>query len=100
MSIPYFIVCSATGCERIARVRSPYEQRMRRFCSRACAGRTTRNLTPADRLKGAEASKVKRRRMALAKLGGMSLVEVFRKAYSLGWHAGCRSARKRLEAMR
>lgn len=96
MSGPYFILCTAPGCERIARVRSPYEQRTRRFCSRACASRNTRFLTLADRLKGAEHSKRTRRAQALAKLAGLSPVEIFRKGYSQGWHAGCRFARRRL----
>lgn len=96
MSGPYFILCAARDCERIAHVRSPYEQRTRRFCSRACASRTTRHLTHADQLKGAEASKVRRRAKALAKLAGLSPVEVFWKGYSQGWHQGARSARRRM----
>ena len=96
MSGPYFILCAAPRCEQIRQVRNPFQQRHQRFCSRACASRNTRCLTPADRLKGAEHSKRTRRALALAKLAGLSPVEVFRKGYSQGWKQGARSARRRI----
>jgi hypothetical protein len=96
---PLFIVCANPACRKVKEVRSPYEQRTIKTCSRRCQAvvfnYAARNMTPEDRRRGAERSKVVRRRAAMRALEGLTPVQIYRKAFSAGWHAGVQSARRR-----
>lgn len=54
------------------------------------------NLTPESRSRGGFAAGKKRRQTALARLEGLTPVQIFRLAYTQGWHQGARSARRRM----
>lgn len=54
------------------------------------------NLTLAAQKKGGLVSAQRRRARAMAALDGLSPVQIYRKAFGVGWHAGARSARRRL----
>jgi hypothetical protein len=94
-----FIVCANPACEALKRVPSRSQQQRQRFCSRRCAGQicgAVAHLTREQRRAAALKSKRARQRRALRRLAKLSKVEVYRAAYSVGWKAGARSARRRL----
>jgi hypothetical protein len=94
-----FIVCANPRCEAVKRVPSRFQQQRQRFCSRRCAGQicgAVVHLTLEQRRAAALKSKRARQRRALRRLAKLSKVEIYRTAYSVGWKAGARSARRRM----
>lgn len=61
-------------------------------------GMTHCNLTPDARRKGGVASARKRRAAAMVALAGLTPLQIARLYFSRGWHAGVRSARRRMGA--
>lgn len=53
-------------------------------------------LTAEDRRKGGLASAKKRRQAAMATLAGLTPVQIYRMAFSAGWHVGVRRERRRM----
>ena len=92
----YFIVCQNPRCGAVKPVRSPYEQRTVKYCSHSCTSTMTKNLTHAAQRAGGLQSKKVRAARALARIQGMRPLEIWRAAYSQGWKAGARSARRRM----
>lgn len=92
----YHIVCANPKC-RAVKVVTRYDQGRRRFCSRSCGAKSSpiTTLTPAQRLAAAEASKVVRQAAAMRRVAGLSPLEAYRLAYSVGWKAGVRAERRR-----
>lgn len=92
----YHIVCANPKC-RAVKVVTRYDQRRRRFCSRACAGTCSAitQLTKEQRLAAAHASRVVRQSAAVQRLAGLTPLEAYRLAYSVGWKAGVRAERRR-----
>ena len=62
------------------------------------AARCRCNLTHEARVRGAMASAKVRRAAALAKFSGMTAVEIYRLAYSVGWKRGQEAAYQRVLA--
>lgn len=98
--IPLFISCQRHGCENIRSVRHAYEQRIRRFCSRSCASKVTRNLhrlsPQAFGAMGGKVSAERRRAAMFVKIQGLTPMQAYRKGRQEGWHAGERAMLKRL----
>jgi hypothetical protein len=59
-------------------------------------GKPRCNLTQEARSRGGFASGKIRRQRAIAALDGMTPTQIFRLAFARGWHAGVRSARRRM----
>jgi len=96
-----FIVCANRRCGAVKRVKSRYEQRRRRFCSRRCVGAAcggVQRLTLEQRRAQAMRSKATKQKRAMQRLEQMSKIQIWRTAYSIGWKAGARSARRRAAA--
>lgn len=94
-----YFTCQNPKCRRQKRVKYPSEQKHRRFCSRRCVGAVcgpVATFTLEHRLRLAEKSKRTRRAKAMAKLKDLSPVAIYRMAFSTGWKAGVRSARRRM----
>lgn len=92
----YHIVCANPTC-RAVKVVTRFDQRRRRFCSRACAGTCSAitRLTKAQRLAAANASKRVRQAAAMRRVAGLSPLEAYKLAYAVGWKAGVRAERRR-----
>ncbi len=54
------------------------------------------NLTFAARSKGGFAAGQRKRREAIARLAGLTAVQIYRLAYSAGWHQGRRAALRKI----
>lgn len=98
-AVPLFIVCANPSCGQVKQVRNRYEQRTVKTCSRRCQGILfghIQKLTSEQRQVAAARSTVVRRARAMRALAGLSPLEIYRRAFSNGWKAGVRSARRRL----
>lgn len=94
-----FIVCSRPACRALKAVPSRWKQRRQKYCSRRCVGLVCVNvstLTPAQRRASGVKSARVRRAQAMRRLKRLSKIEIYRLAFSTGWKAGARSARRRM----
>lgn len=92
------VVCPRCGKSRT--VKHPKRQNKSWRC-RPCAHTPSKNLTPEARARGAAKLLVANRqrfKARLAALAGELPIEIARRYYRIGWKAGARSVRKRLEA--
>jgi hypothetical protein len=90
-------VCHYLACQRIYPVKSPFEQRRRKYCSRRCAGLAVGGVwripTEAKRAAAKKAAQINRQK-AMARLADLSPWQIWRKAWSAGWKSGVRYARR------
>lgn len=89
-----FIVCKNPTCRAVVEVRSAYYQKRRKFCSKRCNGIMTgaKNIPREARSRGGHTSRQIRQAAAMARLAGLSPVEIWRQAYRAGWKTGRRRA--------
>jgi hypothetical protein len=98
--LQFFIVCARKECGAVKAVPTQFQQRRQKYCSRRCVGIVcgpVTRLTPSQRLAAAKKSKRVRNALAAARLRKLSKLEVYRLAFSVGWKAGARSARRRMQ---
>ena len=96
-TIPRFIVCQNPRCGQVKQVCRPYEQKIRKYCTRRCSNVVHGNITRAAASRGG-LERARRARLALvARIAGLTPLEAFRLGYTKGLMSKTRQLHKRRE---
>lgn len=99
---PLFILCQREGCENVKQVRTRYEQRTFRYCSKACAASATadsrREACRAACRRVGLARGHQMKQQLLARVAHLTPLEAFRIGYLRGLGAKRRQVLKRRAA--
>lgn len=93
-TIPLYMTCQRPECEAIKQVRTPFEQRTRKYCSQRCNGLANANIRRAGR-KGVDESARRRKRRLLERVQGMTPMDAFRAGYKAGLRSKIHQIRRR-----